>query len=48
MSTMTPLRRIVLPLLLAAALPAGAAGQVTFERLLNADAEPHNLSLIHI
>ena len=36
-----PARRI-LPLLLAAALPAGADAQVTFDRLLNAAAEPHN------
>ncbi len=42
MSTMTSFRRTLVPLLLAAALPGAAAAQVTFERLLNADAEPHN------
>ncbi|MCY4505984.1 MAG: PQQ-binding-like beta-propeller repeat protein, partial [Acidobacteria bacterium] len=34
--------RVLATLALAAALAPGAAAQVTFERLLNADAEPHN------
>ena len=35
-------RQTLIALLLVAVLPTAAAGQVTFERLLNADDEPEN------
>ena len=35
-------RRTLIALLLVTLLPGGATAQVTFERLLNADDEPHN------
>ena len=41
-SAITMTRKFLIALLLVSLLPAASAAQVTFERLVNADEEPHN------